>query len=124
MPVEVHRRSDDPGSQIADAGSAEAAVVMQSSHLFDDPVGRVGQHVAADGMHASLDGVVVGTTAVTGEDVVDALRSASLAELQPRCTQRPLDSGPFGARRGTAREFVELADCGFGLAGGVVRGGL
>lgn len=60
MPVEVYRRSDDPGSQIADAGSAEAAVVMQSSHLFDDPVGRAGQHVVGNGEPTPFDGLVVG----------------------------------------------------------------
>ena len=124
MPVEVHRRADDPGSQIADAGSAETAVVVQSSQVFDDPVGRVGQHVVADGEPSPFDGVVVSAAAVSGEDVVDVLLSASLSEFEPCRPQRLLDCSPLGARRGTWGELVEVADLGFGLTDRVVRGGL
>jgi len=41
VPVEVDRGVHDPGSQSIDPGSAEAAVVVQSSQVFDDPVGDV-----------------------------------------------------------------------------------
>ena len=82
MPVEVHRGVHDPGSQSIDPGSTEAAVVVQSSKVFDDPVGRVGEDVVADGETASLDGVVVGTDAVSGEDVVDCVVPGELVEAR------------------------------------------
>ena len=91
--------------------------------MFDDPVGRVGQDVVAQGLHASLDGVVVSAAAVSGEDVVDELLATSLSELEASCPHGLVDRGPFGARRGTGSELVEVADRGFGLADRVVRGG-
>lgn len=73
MAVEVHRCLNDPGSQIPDPGGAQTTVVVQPAHVCDDPVGRVGQNVIAQGLHASLDGVVVSAPAISGEDVVDEL---------------------------------------------------
>ena len=122
MPVEVHRGVHDPGSQSIDPGSAEAAVVVQSSQLFDDPVGWVGEDVVADGETASLAGVVVGAAAVSGEDVVDALLSASLSKLDSCRPQCVVDGRPLGARRDTGGKLVEVVDLCLGLSNGVVGG--
>ena len=92
--------------------------------MFDNPVGRVGQGVVPEGVLALFDGVVVSVPAVSGEDVVDELLATSLSELEASCPHGLVDRGPFGARRGAGREFVEVADRGFGLADRVVRGGL
>ncbi len=99
MPVEVDRGVHDPGSQSIDPGNAEAAVVVQSSQVFDDPVGWVVEDVVTDGETASLASVVVGTDAVLGEDVVDLLLPASLSKLESSRSERLVGRDPFGLRR-------------------------
>ena len=97
MSVEVRGCGGDPGSQFADPGSAQVAVVVKPVQLFDDPVGRVGQGVVAHGEPTSLDGVVVRSTAVSGKDVIDVLLLVSLSELEPRDLQRLVDRNAFAS---------------------------
>jgi hypothetical protein len=49
MPVEVHRGVHDPGSQIGDPGSTQAAVVVQSSQVLATPEAKVAEE--HDGVH-------------------------------------------------------------------------
>ena len=124
MAVEVHRCLDDPGSQVWDPGSAQPTVDVQPAQVLDDPVGRIGQHVITQGLHPSFDGAVVSATAVSGEDVVDEVLATSLSELKASCPHGLVDCGPFGVRRGTGCDPVEVAYLRFGLADRVVRSGL
>ncbi len=123
MAVEVHGCADDPGSEIVGAGCAEAAVVVQSSEVFDDPVGWVGEDVVADGEPSSFDEVIVGAAAVSGEDVVDVLLSSSLSKLDSGRPQGVVDGGPLGARCDPVGQLVEVVDLCLGLSNGVVGGG-
>lgn len=83
----------------------------------------VGEDVVADGEPSSFDGVVMGAAAVSGEDGVDVLLSASLSELDSCGPQCVVDGGPLGARRDAGGQLVEVVDLCPGLSNGVVGGG-
>ncbi len=67
--------------------------------MFDDPVWWVGEDAVADSETASLACVVVGTDAVSGEDVVNVLFSACLSEFESCRSQCVVGRDPFGLRR-------------------------
>ena len=66
----------------------------------------------------------MGAGAVSGEDVVDVLFSASLSEFESCRSQCVVDRGPFDARRDTCCELVEVVDLRSGPSNGVGGGRL